>query len=241
MKNTNNNKLMKIGTPNDAKGLGDTLLLTGICRYKRDCIVELHPSCEKFSFFFNGICESINLTQTPTRTPHVGSGTFLERKMNACGIHNKKPLPLVILSKDEQKEAKQKIKNFKNPLIISVNCSKKWKHVREFDVEKWNKITDSLKDDYTLLQFGISDNFTKIDHTIPFVDLSLLEMCKYFFGVGKYLGVDTGDRHLAIALGCETTILHPNDHNNYRASNWHYSKDIINYVNFNEWESLLEK
>lgn len=230
---------MKIGTPITSSGMGDVLLLTAICRHKRDCVVELHPSAQKFSCFFDNICESVSITDNPLVTPDIGDDTFLERKLRACGLEGKLAMPYVELSLKDKQESFNLIKKYKNPIILVTNCSVRWRHVREINPEIWQNIIYKLKEKYTFLQFGISDNFTPFEYTLHFKDLELKEQMMYYYSCGNYLGVDTGDRHLASALGCKTTVVCPNEGNGYFYKDWHYSKNFINYINVNEINKIL--
>lgn len=100
-------------------------------------------------------------------------------------------------------------------------------------------IIGKLKDKYTFLQFGISNILpTKFDNVTQLLDVPIRKLSCYYYGVGTYLGVDTGDRHLMTAVGGKTIVLHPNDNIDYSHKEWHYSKDIVTYVNFNSYEQI---
>lgn len=232
---------MKIGINKSSCGLGDILTLTAICRENSNCIVELPPQAKRFKCLFDNICEKVIITNNPIVTKHVGSGTFIEGKLRACNLPTNNPLPYIKLNNDEKKEAKKLIKKYKNPLIFVPNCSKKWKRIREMNRKKWEPILNELNKKYTILQFGVKNNFTPFDQAIHFVDTPLKTQMQYFYGIGKYLGVDTGDRHLAIALNCKTVILHPSHTTDYKHNRWRFIDEKIKYVNFNEVNNLSIK
>ncbi len=226
-------KSTKIGSAKSAQGLGDILLLTAICKYNPNCIVELTPMAEKFSTLFDGICQKVIITENPTVSPDVGTGTYIERKLTAYGIHEKNAIPYIQLTEKEKENGVAFAKKFKNPIVFVSNCSQQWKHLREMKKEKWVEIIERFKNKYTFLHFGTSENYTEFENTIPILNLPIKTLSTYYYGVGRYLGVDTGDRHLMSAVGGKCIVVHPPNCRQYKHACWHYAKDVIKYVEFN--------
>ena len=231
---------LRIGSPIGSQGLGDILMLTAICRHNPNCTVELTPESSKYACLFEGICRDIVITDDPFVTPEVGTGTFLEKKLRACGFESKSPLPYIKLTDQEKREGLEFAKQFNNPIVFVPNCSLKWKGMREMDKEKWIKIIDRLKNKYTFLQFGLSNNFTKFENTIPLMNVPLRTQAKQFYGVKKYLGVDTGDRYIMSGVGGRCVVLHPKSNDCYNHADWHFSKDTIEYIEFDHREKVYD-
>lgn len=57
--------------------------------------------------------------------------------------------------------------------------------------------------------------------------ICLLRMCK------TYMGANTGDEHLATAVGCKTYVFQPKDGNGFSSSEWNYNHPNSEYYN---WE-----
>ena len=54
---------MAIGNPVGSQSMGDTLLLTAVCKHRRNLVVELHPKAQQYDFFFKGICKEVNIVE----------------------------------------------------------------------------------------------------------------------------------------------------------------------------------
>lgn len=235
------NEKVKLGIGTLGQGMGDLLNLTAICKYKPDCIIEMTPKSKRFASLFDGICEKVVITENPIITSDTGTGTYMEQKMRTYGVWVENATPYIKLTDDEKEEGEYFAKQFDNPIVFVPNTAIGWRHVREMDKEKWIEIINKIKHKYTILQFGVSDNFTKFDNTIPFINVPPRMAAKYFYGIGQYLGVETGDKCLMSAVGGELIIvLHPSDGNGYCAQHWQFAKKLINYINFNNIEKVYD-
>jgi ADP-heptose:LPS heptosyltransferase len=199
-----------IGTNPNLSGLGDVLLLTAVCKHFPNLTIQLNPDYEKFVFLFEGICEKIELTLLPVHTKGIGSGTYSKRMCAELGYYGDDTIPFIYTDTEKFEQAKQKIKHIKNPIAVKINCSNKWKHIREYNFEYVkNHIQKLISMGYTPIQFGISDNYTHIDGCIPMIDLNLEDLAALYKAIGLYFGTDTGDFHLMLAVGGKAVVMVP--------------------------------
>lgn len=212
--------------------MGDILLLTAVAKHIPDCEVHLQPQAAKFSRFFRNISSKIVITENIIPTPEIGEGHYALKKLRALGLENKCYLPYVDVSDSEKKEGLKLIKNYTNPIVFVANVAKHWKLQREpSDKQYFQSIIDKLSETYTVLQFGLSSNFTEYKHTIPIIDSSIDDLIKYYYAIGKFVGVDTGDTHLMLAVGgwCQA---HIPMFGLRMPSLWNYKSNKIHYIYF---------
>jgi hypothetical protein len=214
-------------------GMGDILLLTAVAKHFPDCTVQLQPSAAKFSRFFRNISKEIIITQKVEPLKECGGGHYALRKLRALGCENKCYLPYVDVTEQEKLYGLELIKNYKNPIVFVANSAKQWKFDREPKPTFLQPIIDKLSQTHTILQFGISDNFTEYKNTIPIIDISIEDLIAYYSAIGKFFGIDTGDTHLMLAVGgyCEVFIPRPK----FRMpETWNYNSPKIQYHFFSK-------
>ena len=140
---------MKISSVN--YGLGDTLLLTSVCKYfPNKLTVQLPPEKEKYSLLFSNIatvevCEKEKMNPLPD----LGGGHYATRKLRnffgevADGLDNR---PLVLYSDPESERwAFQYLKDKPNPAIVVPTCSKQWHNDRSMPVDLFNAVIAQCK------------------------------------------------------------------------------------------------
>jgi hypothetical protein len=221
-------EMFKIGT-GQATGLGDVLLLTAICKYMPNCIVELHPKVERFSRFFQGQCKEIIIKENPVDLSNIGTDHYALCKMRGIGLNGKCHLPHIVLTEKDIQRGKELIADYPNPIAFVPNCSKSWAHMREMPKEKWHPILKKLQKDHTILQFGFESNFTDFDNTVKIKNCSIEDLVCYFSVIKKYIGVDTGDRHLMLACGGTEEVFCPPSNLHYDHHRWHYNSSRSTY------------
>lgn len=227
------------GTSPDSSALGDVLLLTSLCKHVESPIVELTPSANKrFGSLFNGIAKVIE-TNNPKITKDIGSGTFVERKLRSIGLENYDPLPKIKISKEEEDWARKIISQYKNPIIFVANTSKRHKHIRECNPEIWNTIIEEISKTRTIIQFGLSQNFTNFENTVVCKDLDIRKTAALYSIVKEYFGVDTGDMHLMLSVGGTVNVLVPRSNNEYNHECWHYKSPKAKYILFENYKNIL--
>ena len=219
---------MIIGTGN-ASGMGDVLLLTSICKHIPGCTVELHPGTERFSIFFDGLCEKVVIKDKPLDLSNIGNDHYTLSKMRSVGLNNKCYLPYIKISEEQRQKGRNLISEYENPIVFKPNCAAHWNHLKEFSKDIWNPILDELSKTHTILQFGLESNFTDYDQAIKIKNCSIEDMICYYSAIKKYIGVDTGDLHLMLACGGTIDVYCPPTCVDYVHSRWHYKLPQASY------------
>ena len=215
---------MRIGT-GQSSGMGDILLLTAICKHFPDCDVELLTGLERFGRFFEGQSKSITYTDHPVDLPNLGNGHYAKCKLNSVGLRNHCYLPHVVVSEEERAVGEELIEYRESVMALVANTSPKWKEQREVSTEYWENFVRLIKEerDVTVLQFGVSSNFTPIKGTIPIVDLSIQDLICAYSVIGEMASVDTGDRHLMLACGGISWVARRQTYKDHHR--WTYNSD----------------
>ena len=205
-------------------GLGDILLMTAPCKYRNDITVILPKNQSRYSFIFDDIANVQLVDTPPSGGCGVGDGTFVERLLRYCGLEGVDTTPQIKVKQEYIDKAKDLIKDIHNPIIFKPTCSKHWAHIRQPSTDYWN-----LSSEYTNILCGTSDNDLNFNG-IKLLDLDLQTLSGLYSIVGKYVGVDTGDMHLMLAVGgvCEVHV--PPSGNEYNHNEWHYRNDRVRYV-----------
>ena len=76
-------------------------------------------------------------------------------------------------------------------------------------IEVWNILLKELSKKYTILCFGIKNNNYPIDNTVQCLDFSIRRQCAIMRACGKFLGIESGLTHAAIASGAFCHVLVP--------------------------------
>jgi hypothetical protein len=223
--------MYKISIQHD--GLGDVLTYTAICRHLQDSLIYLKN--EKYKFLFNNLCKEIIVgINNDYILNGIGVGHYTKQKLRLFNIETDDILPKIYINEEKVLLYKNILAKYDNPIIFVSNCSIAWKHLREFkDTNLVQKYLNKLSKEHTILHFGVSNNFTKFKNTIDYVDLPLEDIAVYYSIVKKYIGIDTGDYHLMLAVGGNAEVYVPNQTNDYMYENWHYpNKNRVIYKNF---------
>lgn len=225
------------GTMKGSVGLGDTLLLTAICKNVRFTpTIHLRPTQQRFRILFDKIANVKIVKPRHVRLiidrPARSSHEILNDHWTYSKLRNyfDEPdafdiRPLVLHSTYEsEKWARDYIQsNFSNDkpcVIYKRSCSAHWDYLRSIPVELSNNILSDLSKDFNVIDMASPE--------IANLDLSkyicLLRRC------GSYVGCNTGDMHLAISVGCQCTIYEPSDWD--ESHRWRYRHPTIKYVNW---------
>lgn len=177
-------------------------------------------------------------------------------------IELKTYLPQIILTKEEIDWAREFLKNYNNPIVVTNN------NMGDLDEKNFsaqyrcppkelmNYICNKISNKYTLLQFGPEkgyflenlDHLTPLPNTVVIRGLPIRKVAACYSIIGKYLGGDTGDYHLMTAVGGESKVLIPEDNHRlgYRYSHLHYpfyfwknQRPTVEYYNFRNYKKLL--
>tara|TARA_R110000822_G_scaffold302891_2_gene427390 strand:+ start:798 stop:1475 length:678 start_codon:yes stop_codon:yes gene_type:complete len=217
-----------VGSNLGSSGMGDILVLTSVCRHLENCEVQLPFETARFARFFKDICDKVVITETPDVTPDEGEGHFAKAKLRHFGIETEDYLPIVKISDGEMNRGFELIKDFENPIVFVPNCSVYWAEDRQPQKTFLQGVLNKLQEDHTVLQFGLSRNWTEFEGTIPMMDKSIFDLICYYSAIGKYTGVCTGDSHLMLAVGGECDIYVPRTSSRNR-KRWDYTSDKVRY------------
>ena len=229
-----------IGTNPDSAGLGDILVMTPLCKRFPNTIVELTPKTVKqFGCLFDGIANVVE-KENPTLTKNVGNDHFAKRKLRGVGASTEDYLPYIKITQEEKDWAINEIKEYENPIIFVPNTSKRWKNIREFNPSKWNEILEEIIKTRTVLQFGLSDNFTNFNNVVQFKDIQIRKTAAIYSIVKEYVGVNTGDMHLMVAVGGNVHVLTPQSNTQFKRQWWEYDEPIGKYVLFENYKNILK-
>jgi hypothetical protein len=227
-----------LGSP--STGLGDILLLTSVCKHLLKTSikvkVELPHSKERFAHLFEGLAQ-VELKDECHITPDIGGGHYATRKLrhffgnSADNLDNR---PLVLYSDPESERwVSEYLKDKPNPVIFVSACSKQWDSVRSMPRELADGVLGMLNDaGYTPILCSYSENVMELDCQYQLTDLPLVKYICLLRRVGRYVGCNTGDMHLAVAVGAKTEVFQPFDHPLFNESEWNYKHPTINYSRF---------
>ena len=223
----------KIGTAKTSSGMGDVLLLTALCKHTKNLTVELYPDAEKYKIFFDNICKEVIISDNATITQDVPPGHFAQQKLKCFGLDNVCYLPYIYPKSEYTDKGLGFIKQYSNPIAFVANCSPQHSSYREPNKSYLQNIVNRISEKYTVLQFGISSNFTELKNTIPIIDIPIYDLICYYSAIKKFMGVDTGDAHLMIAVGGSCDIIIPSNTLIRNPDNWNYKNyDHIRYQYF---------
>lgn len=234
---------------NNCPGLGDSLTFTPLVRTNKKIKIIL-PNTEqakRISKIYDNLFDVEFKQNVSNSLPgdihgiHVAKGRLIQ-----LGFPDLDYTPIIKLSAEEIKKGYEIIKKYTNPIAIVINPSNKdpisLTHSSRSINRKvnregfWEKIVETLKqNNYTPIQFGISSNFDKIKNIDNILlDLSIRDLAAVYYNIKKYVGVNTGDYHLMLAVGGKTTVFYPEfleDGIPYPAWQWHYSVDLKDWPN----------
>jgi len=240
-------------SPGNGKGLGDIIVLTAICDILKSIDeVHLSPSSEKFKFFFENYDCSIIINSSPPQMKSIGSGNFIERCLKPI-LKDKTPIiyyPKIYVKYDDNlKWAIEYSNQYSKPILIfNVNGNPGWKkthHNKEFDKEEeiliFQKCLNFLSNEYTIIQTGLSSNFSKYyTNVILLEDLPIEKLTALYYISKLYFGIPTGDSHLMLAVGGKTLLVHKNTGEGQHLLNeWGYKGNRFKGIFLSDLENII--
>jgi ADP-heptose:LPS heptosyltransferase len=226
--------LIKLSCPSE--GLGDTLILTCICKHllanNKKPIVSLPAKIKRFSILFDGIADVI-IEDVNQYLPDLGGGHYATRKLRNFFQHaellDNRPLVLHSNQESEIWTANYLINKI-NPVIFVPHCAKQWHEVRSLKVDSYEQLFDKLiSDGLTPIICQSSSNPVSIKYENILTDLELSKYICLLRKVGLYVGCNTGDMHLAISVGAHCQVIQPQNHPLFNADEWNYNHPSITY------------
>jgi hypothetical protein len=217
-----------------SSNLGDNLGYTALAAVTP---VRVHmyddKGCRCISPIFDEVCEVVHDNGSPTLgSPKSNDPThinlpFTLRHLYAAGIFDKPAIPVMKLKDHEIEKAREFLKPFKNPCVIK--CSPQVTDVRTPPQEILNRIV-AANPGVDFLNFGLSKNHAKYNLanlTVPglhtFLDLDVRDQAAIYQLVGRYIGPDTGDYHMMLAVGGQCDVLCPPSSPAYSHQFFHYN------------------
>ena len=247
---------MSIIVGSSAGGVGDNLVFTPIFKKIKGATIELldHPKCRNVSVLFDGMAKVV-FKEKPCGCPEKDiTGHIAQNKLDGLGIQDVNCIPWTIVKDFDYAWASYFLRRYYvgKPFLAFAadnNGSKDpsdWQaHYRLFP--HWQELLDILSEKYTILQFGLSSSYTKFNNVYPLLDIPLQRLTGLYKYIGVYLGIDTGDYHLMLAVGGISHVLVPPPSPFYSHRQWHYVpalwKDEViraHYVPFDEYKRVLK-
>lgn len=219
-----------------SSNLGDNLGLTPLCAATA-CRVHLYDDagCRGIAPIFAGLAEVVfdngfpdgpgPVSNDPT---HILAPTTMRHLVHyGLGEVPLPAIPFMPLTVDETRRAAEFVSRYPNPCIIK--CSPQVTDQRTPPLDLMARIV-AANPLVTFLQFGLSKDHAKFnfaDVTAPgihlFYDLPIREQAAIYAAVGRYIGPDTGDYHLMLAVGGRADVLVPPDSPTYPYRFFHYN------------------
>lgn len=227
--------MIKFGSKTN--GMGDILLLTGVCKhFPKKAIIQIPEAQKRFAIFFDGLAE-VEITDSPNYLEDLGGGHYSTRKLRNFFGNDADSLdvrPLVLYNDQEStKWAKEYLIDKPNPVIVVPTCSKHWAHVRNVPRDLMDSVLISLKNsNMTPILCQSSVNMYEYNDYHSLIDLEIEKYISLLREAGSYVGANTGDMHLAIAVGALCTIIQPKPNGVFNPEEWCYIHETIKYIEF---------
>lgn len=211
--------LIELGPCSGAPGIGDTLMLLPVARALSGKAVMLLPShLMKYAFMFYNVCKVVESDEYPV-FPWPGPMQQSAGHLARLGLNGVDPTPAIENREEARKRAESTLEGIKNPLAFCPTCSRHWVTTRQAGPEFWQPVIESLKQRFTVMQFGLPD-YPLVEGAIRAPYLSIEHLAAVYQRIGVYVGVNTGDYHLMVAVGGKVVVANPNPWNEEAA--WNY-------------------
>ena len=218
---------------NCAGSLGDCLSLTPLFKKERGVVTMLrNPVTENIlSRVYDGIAD-VEFVDTPVAPcPETNDNVcFSQRVLNHFGIQDVSAIPLINVTSEEAEWAKEFLKDYTSPVAFNRTVGKPSDH----PLAKYRQIPKDVAETalrklvsygHTPLHFGLSANYEPIENCVPILDLPIRQFCACYRVIQQYVGADTGDYHLMLAVGGRCYVFVP-------PSVWHYNHERTLYFDY---------
>lgn len=211
--------VVELGPCNGAPGIGDTLMLTPVAKALGDKAVMLLPAnMIRMAFLFHGLCQ---VRQDENHPVFMWPGNTLQSlgHLQAMGLSGVDPIPSINIKPEALEAAQKVLAGIHNPLIFCPTCNHHYVRSRQGPPAFWQSIVLSLSSRYTVLQFGYKEYPTMQGATrAPYLPIETV--AAIYKLVGRYIGVNTGDYHLMVAVGGKAVVANPDPWSEAQA--WNY-------------------
>ncbi len=216
-----------------SSNLGDNLSLTPLMRAAQ-CRVHLFDDAavRAVAPIFDGLGEVVFDNGSPTTHAPKASpespvrGPHSKKTLAQFGYPDADPIPRIVLTDDEIARARELVSGLSNPCIIKANTSQRNYRTPPAELMQWIQMQNP---DVTFLTTALSPNhakhnfdFTPLGGVFPLWDLPIRQMAAIYQAVGRYIGGDTGDYHLMLAVGGKCDVLVPDSNAEYPYVDFHY-------------------
>lgn len=232
--------LIELGPCEGAFALGDTLSITPVAAALGKRAIMLMPKAmAHLRFLFRELCP-VGFTENYPLFRWTFEQNAVAQKLRIFGLASSSPLPIVHPDPVKLKKVKPMLSGMPCPIAFSPTCSKHWSHIRQRPSKFWEPIVLKLAQRFTVCQFGFSDYPTVSGaKRMPFVDLEELA-CLYHL-IGNYVGTDTGDYHLMLAVGGRCIVAEPDPIPPMQERLWVYDAPTrLQYGKLSSPKSVLE-
>jgi hypothetical protein len=234
---------MKFGPQRDAAGLGDVLLFTAICKhFPMQHTIQLYPEISRFRILFDHlanveITEDVNVLKD-VKNPSAHASVEKLRNFFGKTADTCNPLPLVLhFDIDAHEKAVNILEGIEKPVIFNPYCAKRWAHVRNMPKDVIDLALNQIKyNKQTPIGCYSSKNHQEVTGVKKeIIDLDLSTYIHLLRIVGEYFGTNTGDMHLAAAVGCKINCYNPPSQSVFNHINWLYKHPTVtNYKYHND-------
>jgi hypothetical protein len=203
---------MAIELTNDDANLGDTLALTPMFKNEYGSIKILDcPKTREVYRIFDGIAnveftknKVSDCAQTKEQLPKG------QRILNHFLKSDVSCIPFVKITEEEKEWGKKELerKGIKNSIAVNLSAKEKDSY-RTIPEHVILGFLEKYKDTHQFLQFGLSEYVEPTEGFIQMLDYDIRQLIALFWNIKKYVGCDTGDYHLMLAVGGECEVLIP--------------------------------
>lgn len=232
--------------------LGDLLLYTPLINATPvRLILKDTKENRQLAPLLDGLCEVCFLSELPLITedvlPYVGTH-LSHRLLMTYGLDKYPCLPRIKLTIKELQLGWNIVSKYRSPVVIrDVTRTGGVNSWRNAPMGFFQRIVD-LNPDHTFLSFGLTlkhligsnENISKLRNVVMLDDLPIRIVAACYYWIGRYVGVDTGNYHLMLAVGGKCDVFEPPPENryNYKAENSFYpvnawsegGEPVINYI-----------
>lgn len=218
-----------------SSNLGDNLSLTPLC-YLTKCRVHMYDdaSCRAIAPIFDGLAEVIFDNGSPsTHGPAAGpeaaiSGPHSAKTLAQFGFAGKNAIPRIKLTADEISWARHFLSDCQLHNACVVKASTQQINYRTPPAGLIESIVDQ-NPNISFVTSALSSSHPKnnfvhipIRGALTMWDYKIRKLAALYSVIGRYIGPDTGDMHLMLAVGGKVDVLVPK-------SAWHYDHNHFHY------------
>jgi hypothetical protein len=252
----------RICIPFDGSSLAETFYYTTLCKVNPNIVinpVKTNPNAYNIASVFKNIAtiEEIDEYKWNDFTwyaPRLQLAHTVFNVLDMAGVQSQDYIPYIKLDEEEINWGLKFCSQFDKPPIVFCpiaggyhkNCPNALG--RMLNKEKWDIILKELSKKYTILYFARKNNSYKIDNAVKCTDFLIRNQCSIMRACGKFLGIESGLTHAAIASGafCHVVIPSFGYHEGILYSNfayipemWKFEQSRVKYYLFDNYLDIL--